>query len=102
MKPIKNPATMTSTELQRHIAELREEITRLWVDRISGLADMLLVEAERHGPISRKMRIGYLLSPERLRLCQELAEEIVRDIEVNLTMAQLDGVRRGGTNVEVH
>jgi len=77
-------------------AELREALIQNWAERLSGLVDLLMVEAEQHGRIPRKVWAGYLLSPTRRRLCLELAEHIVDDADRLRAMQQVTTLRAFG------
>ncbi|NNM66240.1 MAG: hypothetical protein HKL99_16825 [Burkholderiales bacterium] len=83
-------------------AELRERIIELWTEQLSCFGDLLLLEAQRHGHIPRKVRIGYLLSAERARLCREFAERIVNDIERMRAMQELATMRALGVQPLEH
>jgi hypothetical protein len=102
MKPTRDPTTMTSSELQQHMAELREEITRIWAKRVDLLGHLLLAEASRNMRVPPKALIAYMTSDDRRRVCREFADEIVAAIEAARTMAEVDRLRRSGASVEVH
>lgn len=102
MKPTKHPATMTGSELQQYMGELREEITQIWADRVDLLGHRLLAEACRNTPMAPMALVAYMTSEERRRACREFADDIVAAIEAARTMAEVDGRRRSGASVEVH
>lgn len=99
---MKDPKAMTQPERPLYIAELREEITRLWVERLSSLGHLLLLESERHMRVPRKAWTAYLLSDERERLCRELAEHIVNEIEAARVMQEVANLRSRGESLEMH
>ena len=102
MKPNRDPASMTSSERQQYMADLREEITQIWADRVDLLGHRLLAEACRNTPMAPKALVAYMTSEERRRECREFADDIVAAIEAAHTAAEMDRLRRSGTPLEVH
>ena len=102
MKPAQDPTTMTGSELQQYMAQLREEVTRIWAERADLLGHLLLAEASRNMRVPPKALIAYMTSDDRRRVCREFAEDVVAAIEAARTMAEIDRLRRSGASVEVH
>ena len=102
MKPAQDPTTMTGSELQQYMAQLREEVTRIWAERADLLGHLLLAEASRNMRVPPKALTDYMTSDDRRRVCREFAEDIVAEIEAARTTAEVDKLRRSGDHMELH